>query len=182
MTITQTYFSRQIQKLATEEEDDHSLKLRAKTDNDAKKSTAAKRRALHDDASDVEAPAAKRARQDPDSIPPSSIALPEQRAMYGRKSQHVLIASPAKDSGGFDVDFDEIPKPMQDHPQTRAKAMKGKGGKVAPRPRPVTRKKPKKQFEAKEAVQHKSNVEVQDADKTLVEQTEQHEVEFFCLD
>ena len=156
--------------------DDDSRKPRAKTDNDAKESTAAKRRALHDDASDVEVPAAKRARQVMYSIPPSPITLPEQRAKYGRKSQHVSIASPATDNGGFDVDFDEIPKPMQDHPQTRAKAMKGKGGKVAPRPRPVTAKKSKKQFEAKEAVQRKTNVEVQDADKTLVEQTEQHEV------
>lgn len=159
---------------------------RAKTSADTKKSTEVKKRALQDDTSDMEAPAAKRVRQAPDSVPLSPIApLKQKGATYCRKNQHAIIASPTKDSSnGFDVDFDfdDIPKPKQDRLQPRAKAMKGKGGKVAPRPRPATTRKTKKQSGAKEAVQRKANVEVQDADKTLVEQAEQHEVYFFCLD
>jgi hypothetical protein len=123
----------------------------------------------------VEAPTAKRARQELDSILPPSVAIPEQRpTRYDRKSRRLLPAS-ANDGSGLDldVDFDEVPKSKQTRPQARAKAMKGKDGKVAPRPRPVTRKKNKKQDEPIETEQRKANLEAEDADKTLVEQAEQ---------
>lgn len=113
------------------------------------------------------------------SAPPSPVAIPKQKAtQYGRKSQHAPIASPTKENGnGFDVDFDEIPKSKQDRPQARAKAMKGKGGR-APKPRPIVAKKKKKQGGDRDPMQHKANVELEDADKTLVDRVEFHEVDF----
>jgi hypothetical protein len=63
--------------------------------------------------------------------------------------------------------------------------MKDKGGRLAPRPRPVATKKNKKQAEVREAVQRQGDVRVEDADQTLVEQTEQselHEVTFSYSD
>ena len=169
--IAKVFFSRQIQKPKTEVVDDDSRKPKTETSNDAKKSSVTNKRVREDDASDVEAPGAKRVRQETNSIPPSPVKQGPKK--YGRKSQHVAIASPTKDNDSwFDVDFDEIPKPKQ----PRTKVMKGKDGKVAPKPRPVPTKKNKKQGEAKEA---KANMEPQDADKTLVEQ---HEVDFSFLD
>jgi hypothetical protein len=140
----------------------------------------AKKRTRQDDDSDVEVLDAKRVRRDPDSVPPSPVTPPKQRSTkYGRKNQHVTIASLIEDdANGFDVNFDEIPKPKQHRFQTRAKAMKGKDGKVAPRPRPVATRKNKKQDEVTEAVPRKADVKVEDADKTLVEQMESHEVDF----
>jgi len=171
--IAKVFFSRQIQKPKTEIVDDDSRKPKTETSNDTKKSNVAKKRALVDDTSDVEAPTTKRVREEINSIPPPVKQGPKK---YGRKSQHVAVTSPAKDNDGwFDVNFDEIPKPKQ----PRTKVMKGKDGKVAPKPRPVPTKKNKKQGEAKEAAQSKADMEPQDADKTLVEQ---HEVEFPFLD
>jgi len=172
--IANISFSRQAQKPKMEIVDDDSRKPKSRTVNDTKKSSVSKKRALVDGTPDVEAPAAKRVRQESENAPPSPVKQGPKK--YGRKSQHVKFSSPANDKDSrFATDFDEIPKPKQ--PQM--KAMKGKDGKVAPKPRPVPTKKNKKQGEAKEAAQRKADVELQDADKTLVEQ---NEVDFSLLD
>lgn len=73
-------------------------------------------------------------------------------------------------SGPFN--YDEIPKPRLDAAQPRARAMKGRGGKRAVKPRPVSNKKNTKQSGENQTIAITRDGEGDDADKTLVEQIE----------
>jgi hypothetical protein len=135
---------------------------------------------MQEDDANVEALTVKHVWQDLNSVPAPSIAIPKQWLTSNRKRHHLSAASPTHGRGlDLDVDFDEVPKSKQ----TRAKAKKGKDGKLAPKPRPVTKRKNKKQDEHIEAGQRKANWEAEDGDKTLVEQVERsHQVSSFVYD
>ena len=162
-------FSRQTKRDAG---DDHSRKSNAKDNNDVK-SSEAKKRQLQDDDPDLEMPDAKRVRQDLDSVPLSPPIPNKKGTLYSRKRQPVPITSHTNaDGSGFGAQYDEIPQAKQNRQQTRAKTMKKKDGQVAP-PRPVTRKQNKKKDGVKKTVQRKPSVKLEDADNTLVEQSQQ---------
>ncbi len=108
---------------------------------------------------------------------PISIPRPKQKR-YGAKGRRPVVSPmSAQVNTGLNPDFDVIPKPRQEAPQTRARAMKSKDGKQAAEVRPVAAKKNSKPNLASRKVQAAVAMNLDeddeiDHDKTLVERVE----------